>query len=115
MSQKAEMEDYVRKELDALERMVLNWKGNHLGFATPDGNNDFLVEEFQEEITTYMSPYLRRLYQCEYITLQEAEEFMNWCYDQVDDLRRLIQELETPPMKPGFLQRLIGRTKQVWR
>ncbi len=109
------MEENVRQELDALEQMVINWKANHLGFATPEGNNDFLVEEFQEEITTYMSPYLRRLWQCEYLTLQEAEEFMNWCYDQVADLRRLIQELETPSVKPGFWQKLIGKTKEAWR
>ena len=48
--------------------MVRNWKSNYLEYATPEGNNDFLLEEFQEEITTYMSPYLRRLYQCEYLT-----------------------------------------------
>jgi len=90
------MEENVRKELDALEQMVLNWKRNYLEYATPEGNNDFLLEEFHEEISTYMSPYLRRLFQCEYITPQEAEGFLNQCYGQVDDLRRLIQELETP-------------------
>ncbi|MEW6386666.1 MAG: hypothetical protein AB1491_04020 [Thermodesulfobacteriota bacterium] len=107
------MEDNVRQELDTLEQMVLNWKANYLGFATPEGNNDFLVEEFQEEITTYMSPYLRRLFQCEYLTAQEAEQFLNQCYDQVDDLRRLIQELEPPPEKQGFWRKLIGKTKGV--
>lgn len=104
------MEDNVRKELDALEQMVLNWKANYLSFATPEGNNDFLVEEFREEVTTYMSPYMRRLFQCEYLNPQEAEEFLNHLYDQVDDLRRLIQELETPPVKAGFWQKLIGKT-----
>jgi hypothetical protein len=109
------MEDNIRQELEALEKMVLNWKANYLSFATPEGNNDFLVEEFQEEITTYMSPYLRRLFQCEYLTTQEAEEFLNHLYDQVDDLRRLIQEVETPPVKVGFWQKLVGKTKEVWR
>lgn len=107
------MEENVRKELDDLEMMVFNWKQCYLGDATPEGNNDYLVEEFQEEITTYMSPYLRRLFQCEHLTQQEAGEFLDSCYSQVDDLRRLIQELETPPMQPGIWQRLILKTKVV--
>jgi hypothetical protein len=109
------MEENVRQELKALEAMVLNWKRNYLEDASPDGNNDFLVEEFQEEINTYMSPYLRRLFQCEHLTEMEASEFLDSCYSQVDDLRRLIQELETPPVKPGVWQKLILKTKLVWQ
>jgi hypothetical protein len=109
------MEENVRKELEALEMMVLNWKRTYLGDATPEGNNDFLVEEFQEEITTYISPYLRRLFQCEHLTQPEAEEFLTSCYSQADDLRRLIQELEAPPVKPGVWQKLILKTKVVWQ
>jgi len=109
------MEENVRKELDALEMMVLNWKQCYLGDATPEGNNDFLVEEFQEEITTYMSPYLRRLFECDHLTQQEAGGFLDSCYSQVDDLRRLIRELETPTMKPGIWQKLILKTKVVWQ
>ncbi len=107
------MQENVRKELDALEQMVLNWKASYLGFATPEGGNDFLVEEFQEEITTYISPYLRRLCQCEYITSGEAEEFMDHCYNQVDDLRHLIQEIEVPPGKQGLWQKFVENTRKV--
>ena len=109
------MEENVRKELGDLEMMVFNWKQSYLGDATPDGNNDCLVEEFEEEITTYMSPYLRRLFQCDHLTQQEAGEFLDSCYSQVDDLRRLIRELETPPVKPGIWQRLIPKAKVVWQ
>jgi hypothetical protein len=109
------MEENVHQELEALELMVLNWKQNYLEYATPDGNNDFLVEEFQEEITTYMSPYLRRLFQCEHLTQQEAEEFLNACYSQVDVLRAQIRGVETPPAKPGIWQRLVAKTKITCR
>jgi hypothetical protein len=107
------MQENVRKELDALEQMVFNWKASFLGFATPEGGNDFLVEEFQEEISTYLSPYVRRLYQCEYITQLEAEEFMDHCYDQVNELRHLIRELETPPVKQGLWQKVVENTRKV--
>jgi hypothetical protein len=109
------MEENVRKELEALEVMVLNWKANYLQYATPDGGNDYLLEEFHEEISTYMSPYVRRLFQCQYITAEQAEKFLNQMYDQVEDLRRAIQDLENPPAKPGVLRTLIGKTKGVWR
>ena len=109
------MEENVHKELNALEEMVLNWKRNYLEYATADGNNDFLVAEFQEEISTYISPYLRRLFQCEHLTDMEASEFLDSCYAQVDDLRRLIQEMETPPAKPGVWQEMILKTKVIWQ
>lgn len=108
------MEENVRKELDALEMMVFNWKQSYLRDATPDGNNDCLVEEFEEEIITYMSPYLRRLYQCEHLTTEEMQEFLNFCHRQVEDLRNLIQameqEAETPPAKPGLWQKVVQQT-----
>jgi len=113
------MKENVRKELDALEMMVFNWKQVYLGDATPDGNNDCLVEEFQEEIETYMVPYLRRLFQCEHLTAGEAEEFLNLCHSQVEELRNLIREVEreveTPPAKPGIWQKVVQQTVTAWR
>jgi hypothetical protein len=109
------MEENVRKELDALGQMVLNWKRNYLEYATPEGNNDFLLEEFQEEISTYMSPYLRRLCQCEYLTVGEAEEFLNFCDCQVEDLRTRIREVETAPTETGVWQKVVQETRITWR
>jgi hypothetical protein len=113
------MEENVRQELDAMVMMMSNWKGVYLSDATPEGNNDFLVEEFQEELTTYMGPYLRRLFQCDHITAEEAEEFRNFCHSEVEDLRNLIrkreQEAETPPAKPGIWQKVVQQTVHAWR
>jgi hypothetical protein len=109
------MEENVRQELDTLEKMVRNWKRGYLEYASPDGNNDFLVQEFQEEINTYISPYLRRLFQCEHLTQPEAEEFLNACYSQVDILRAEIQAVETPPAKPGIWQKVVQQTRVAWR
>jgi hypothetical protein len=109
------MQDNVRKELEALEMMVLNWKRCYLEDATPEGNNDFLVEEFQGEIATYVSPYLRRLFQCEHLNTEEAQEFLEYCDSQVEDLRNLIREVETPPAKPGIWQKVVQNTRFTWR
>jgi hypothetical protein len=109
------MEENVRKELEALEMMVLNWKRCYLEDATPDGNNDFLVGEFQGEIMTYVSPYVRRLYQCEHLTADEAQEFLSYCDRQVEDLRNLIREVETPPEKPGLWHKFVTQTRIIWQ
>ncbi len=107
------MKENVRKELDAMEAMLVNWKANYISFATSDGNNEFLVEEFQEEITTYVSPYVRRLFQCSYITAEEAEVFLEHCYNQVDDLRQQIHNLENPPDQQGLFQKIVENTRRV--
>jgi len=113
------MKENVRQELEALEMMVFNWKRVYLGDATPEGNNDCLVEEFEEEIFTYMHPYLRRLYQCEHITAQKAEEFLSFCHSEVEDLRNLIrkmeQEAESPSAKLGIWQKVVQQSVFPWR
>jgi len=113
------MKENVRKELEDLQKMVFNWKQCHLGDATPEGNNDCLVEEFEEEILTYMYPYLRRLFQCEHLTAGEAEEFLNFCHSEVEDLRNLIrekeQEMEPPPANLEICQKVVQQTVCTWR
>ena len=37
------MEENVRKELETLKGMVLNWKKDYLGWAPPDGGGEFLA------------------------------------------------------------------------
>jgi len=89
------MEDAIRRELDAIGAMVSTWQRKYLEWATADGNNEFLVEEFMEEVDTYVLPFVRRMTQVDQISLPEATEFLNRCYGQVLDLRTSIKELET--------------------
>lgn len=81
------MEENVRKELDVLKGMLNNWKTGFLSWASPDGDNDYVLLEFREEIQTNLYPYVRRLYETNYITDEEAKEFMIYCYGQVEVLR----------------------------
>jgi hypothetical protein len=53
------------------------------------------------------------LYQCDYLTVDQAEKFMDQCYDQVEVLRLQIQELESPPGKQGILQKFVENTRKV--
>jgi hypothetical protein len=85
------MEENVKKELDTIKEMVLRWKESYLGWATSDGGNDYLIEEFSEEISMHVSPLVRRLHQSNHLSLFEHNEFMESCYSQINELRDLIK------------------------
>ncbi len=86
------MEEKVRKELDALRGMVLTWKKDYLGSASPDGECEYLAREFLEEVETHVYPYVKRLRECNYLTGPEAKEFLDYCYGEVEELRRAVRQ-----------------------
>jgi len=85
------MEENVKKELDTIKEMVLRWQKSYLGWATSDGGNDYLIEEFSEEISMHVSPLVRRLHQSNHLSLFEHNEFMESCYSRINELRDLIK------------------------
>lgn len=97
------MEEEVRKELATLKGMVLNWKKDYLGWAPPDGGGEFLARELAEEIDTHVYPYVRRMYECNYLSSADVKEFLDGCYGEVDDLRNVLREMEAkqPSAKGG--------------
>ena len=98
------MKENVRKELDTIKKMVLRWQKNYLEWATPDGGNHYLIEEFSEEISRHVAPLIRRLYENGFISLSEHHEFMESCYNQINELHDLIQikEAETKKTPKGI-------------
>ena len=93
------MEENVRKELDALRWMLHNWKSGFMSWASPDGDNEHVCLEFTEEIQINIYPYVRRLFETNYLSDSEAKEFMIYCYGQVEDLRAKLMEAETDENK----------------
>lgn len=88
------MEENVRNELETLKGMVLTWKESYLGWAPPEGGGEFLVKDFYEEIEEYVYPYVKRMFQCDYLSQSEVKEFMEFCYNQVRDLSNSLMEAE---------------------
>ena len=88
------MDENVRKELEVLKGMVLTWKKDYVGWAPSEGGGEFLAKEFMEEIETHVYPYVRRLHECKHLSGSEAKEFLDFCYDQVEDLRNAVGEAE---------------------
>jgi hypothetical protein len=85
------MEEQVRKELEVLKNMVVAWRESYQVAGSPGGSDEFLVREFAEEIEVHVYPYARRLWECDYLSPAEADEFMNFCSRQVEELRNLLQ------------------------
>jgi hypothetical protein len=94
------MEENVKKELDTIKEMVLRWKESYLGWATSDGGNDYLIEEFSEEISIYVSPLVRRLHETNHLSPFEYNEFMESCYNQLNELSDLIKKKEAEYKQP---------------
>ena len=94
------MEENVKKELDTIKRLVLRWKKSYLEWATPDGPNEYLLEEFSEEISMYVSPFLRRFLDANYLSPYEHNEFLESCYSQINELRDLIKKKEAEHKQP---------------
>jgi hypothetical protein len=88
------VEENVRQELDVLKQMVNNWKRGFLGWASPDGDNDHVLQEFTEEIQQQVYPFVTRLREMEHLSNFEAKEFLDYCYSQVEDLRDQLRQAE---------------------
>jgi hypothetical protein len=88
------MEENVIKELDVLKLMLENWKTGFLSWASPDGDNDYVLLEFTEEIQLQLYPYVTRLRETEHLSDAEAKEFMDYCFSQVEDLRDQLRKVE---------------------
>jgi len=93
------MEENVIKELDTLKGMLNNWKRGFLTWASPDGDNEYVLLEFREEIDSHLYPYVTRLLETDYLNQSEATEFMDYCYGQVEDLRNQLDKVETNESK----------------
>ncbi len=102
------MKENVKKELDTIRGIIDRWKESYLGWATPDGGNEFLIDEFSEEISTYVSPLVRRLWESNYLTQDEVHEFLEDCYSQMNELRDLIKAKEAEgKQKNGSMHELL--------
>ncbi len=88
------MEENVQREVETLKGMVLAWKRDYLGGAPSEGGGEFLAQEFLEEIDSYVYPFVRRMYECNYLSGPEAKEFLDFCYTQVEELRDALREAE---------------------
>jgi hypothetical protein len=88
------MEKNVGEELERLKGMVFAWKESYRQGAPSEGESEFLAQDLLEEIEDQVYPYVRRMYECNYLSQSEVEELMQFCYEQVENLRGPLSDAE---------------------
>jgi hypothetical protein len=86
------------EELEILKRMVLAWKESYFRSAPPNGEGEYLCQDFSHEIEEYVYPYVRRMCLTDHIDQVQASEFLDFCYRQVRELREFLIAGEKPPI-----------------
>jgi hypothetical protein len=86
------MTEDMQREIATLKGMVLAWKESYLRAAPSDGDSEYLVGDFLEEIEMHVYPYTRRLCECAHLTSAEAGEFLDFCYEQARELRESLRQ-----------------------
>ena len=109
------MEENVVKELETLKAMVIRWKKSYLGWVPDDGEGEYLLEEFRDEISTHVSPFVNRLFQNDHLTWAEAQEFLEYCYSQVEEVRQAVEEANSKQLEKASGHKLVEYSSYSWR
>jgi hypothetical protein len=109
------MEENVVKELETLRTMVLRWKRSYLGWVPDDGEGDYLLEEFSEEISTHISPFVQRLCFDDHLTWSEAQEFLDYCYSQVEEINQAVEEAKNKHLAKVSEHKRVEYSTYGWR
>lgn len=88
------MEENVKKEVETLKQMMRNWRRGFLTWHEPGVENDYILQEFHEEITDQLMPYVGRLMHSEHLTCEEARKVMDDCYAEVEKLKKDLEVLD---------------------
>jgi len=77
------MEDNVKKEIEVIKSMIDNWEKSYLLQAIKDGDNEYLIEDFVEEINTHVMSYIHSFYTKEFISMSEFSDIKASINDKV--------------------------------
>ena len=103
------MKENVIKEVEDLKMMARNWKR---GYATNwiqiGEDNEYVYEEFTEEIITNFHPYINRLFECDHLTQAEAGELVRYVHGQVQELREETEQAARDSAKVYPIRRVFN-------
>ena len=109
------MEANVIEELESLKRIVLRWKRSYLGWVPDDGGGEYLLREFSEEISRHISPFVNRLFQNDHLTWSETQEFLTYCYSQVEEVREAVEQANSKQREKASEHKLVEFSSYKWR
>ncbi|MEJ5300041.1 MAG: hypothetical protein WHS38_03535 [Thermodesulforhabdaceae bacterium] len=86
------MRNWSNPELGHVAAMVTAWKEAFFSQVGPGEGWEVLCDEFRDEIREFIYPYVRKLYLLRVIQEEEFREFLQFCDEEVEELRRMIEE-----------------------
>ncbi len=103
MHTKEEREKYGQLELETLRRMFERWVKSDITWAVnymhnntvlKDGEEwDYLHEEWVEKLDEWITPYVKRLVETEYITDEDTGVFGEWAYGLMATMLQVLYKL----------------------
>ena len=91
------MKPNVKKEVEDLKQMARNWKRGYESWIQLGEDNEYVYQEFTEDIIIHFHPYMVRFVECEHLTQAEAGELLDYCHGQVMQLREETEQAERRP------------------
>ncbi len=85
------MDRSTQTETNDLHQMIQNWKKSWFGFYSTDGVNEWIMDEFMEERSVYIVPYVGRLLDTNYLTEIDCAVFYERLQGEIADMRRLLR------------------------
>lgn len=88
------------KEVKTLMKMAVNWRKGYETWLTPDDDNDYVYQEFADEIVMHLLPYVNRLVETDYLSESDAKALVLFFFEQIEYLKQLSKEMASdhPPV-----------------
>jgi hypothetical protein len=80
------------KEVKTLMKMAVNWRKGYETWLTGDGD-EYVYEEFMDEIRTHLLPYVARLRELEYLSENDAKALVLFYMEQIEYLKELSRKM----------------------
>lgn len=77
------MKNNVSKELETIKLMLDSWEAFYLSQAVAGEDNEYLVDDLIEQITTNLLPYLGRFRELKHINSEEYSNFMTYITNKI--------------------------------
>ena len=91
----------IEEALEEYKTQIIGWSKAYLKHATGEPNDESLLEDLQDDITTYCLPKLLRHRECEQISFKKYQDFKAWIAATLQSFRADLasikpKELEIP-------------------
>lgn len=88
------MDDGIKKELEDINNIVINWTKSYIRQIDPHGGNEYLIHELNEEIHLNLVPYMTRLVETGHLTNEDLAKFNGVIGSHLEGFVNLIREFE---------------------